>query len=120
MQRKPNSKQYKPKRKNKAPIAIQKVLESALKQYGIGDDIARYQFVLHWKDIVGEEIAKRSTPDSLRSKTLVVRVKDSAWAQELSFQKDVILKRLQRFLSDGQSVEDIMFYVAWLLIYLPS
>ena len=60
---------------------------------------------------MGEEIAKRTRPECIRKDALVVRVANSAWAQELSFQKDVILARLMRFLSGDTPVSDILFYV---------
>lgn len=93
------------------PVAAEKVLALALKKYGIDKDIARYKFVLHWKEIVGEEIAKRTRPECIRKNALVVRVSSSTWAQELGFQKDVILGRLKRFLSSDLAVTDIHFYV---------
>ncbi len=93
------------------PVAAEKVLALALKKYGIDKDIARYKFVLHWKEIVGEEIAKRTRPECIRKDALVVRVANSAWAQELGFQKDVILARLKKFLSGDGAVSDIQFYV---------
>ncbi|MFM1848473.1 MAG: hypothetical protein RL417_1947 [Pseudomonadota bacterium] len=93
------------------PLAAEKVLALALKKYGIDKDIARYKFVLHWKEIVGEEIAKRTRPECIRKDALVVRVANSSWAQELSFQKDIILVRLKKFLSGETAVSDIQFYV---------
>ena len=97
--------------KGKAPAKIGGVLESALKRFGLDQDIARYQFVLHWDEIVGRDIALRTRPESLRNGLLRVRVADSVWAQELSFHKPVIMKRLRKFLEDEQIVSDVMFYV---------
>ena len=94
------------------PHKVEQVLKSALRASGLDKEIARYQFILHWPEIVGEEIAKRTSPECLRAGALVVRVSDSAWAQELSFQKDVILSRLKKFLKGGEQVSDVMFYVA--------
>ncbi|RMG40911.1 MAG: DUF721 domain-containing protein [Candidatus Dadabacteria bacterium] len=99
------------RKKIKRPIPVEKVLARALKKAGIENDIARYRFVLHWPEIVGEEIAKRSRPEYLRNNTLVVRTTTSAWAQELTFQKNVIVRRLNRFLGRGDAIKDIMFYV---------
>ena len=90
---------------------VDKVLKSALNRFGLANDIARYKFVLHWKEIVGEHIAKRTKPECINRETLIVRVVDSAWAQELAFQKDVILSRLQKFLGEKDRVRDIHFYV---------
>ena len=103
---------FKPKRsRTLPPDAINLVLKRALKRKGLDKDIARYQFVLHWEEIVGEEIAKRAVPECVRGDTLVVRVKDSAWAQELSFQKNVILKRLAHYSGKELKLNDVHFYV---------
>lgn len=91
---------------------VEGVLRSALKGAGLDKEIARYSFVLHWPEIVGEKIAARTRPECIRNRALVVKVPDSYWAQELSFQKQVILKRLQRFIRSDEIVEDVMFYVA--------
>lgn len=99
-------------RRSRRPVPVQNALMSALRHYNLVEGFARYQFVSCWKDVVGDDIAKRSRPDCLRGSTLVVRVCNSAWAQELSFQKEVILKRLERFVEHGRSVKDIAFYVA--------
>jgi predicted nucleic acid-binding Zn ribbon protein len=92
-------------------LAAENVLALALKKYGIDKDIARYKFVLHWKEIVGEEIANRTRPECIRKDALIVRVTNSSWAQELSFQKDVIVARLKKFLSGDATVNDVQFYV---------
>lgn len=91
--------------------AVEKILEQALKRTGLAQDIARYKFVLHWDEIVGAEIAKRAKPDSVRKGILFVKVSNSAWAQELTFQKDIILKRLNNYVSDENPVHDVRFYV---------
>jgi predicted nucleic acid-binding Zn ribbon protein len=101
-----------PKKDRKAaPVVAQQVLQSALAKLGLDKEIARYKFVLHWTEIVGEEIAQRAKPECIKNRALVVRVTDSAWAQELSFQKKVILTRLKRFLDAGDMVDDVIFYV---------
>ncbi len=95
----------------KQPLAIEGILAKTLKGLGIDRDITRYQFVLHWPEIVGEDIAKRTRAECIRGNSLVVRVCNSVWAQELSFQSTVILKRLQQFLKHDQKVDEIVFYV---------
>ena len=100
------------KRFMKDPMGVQQVLNLALKQFGLDDELARYTFVLKCNEIVSAEIASRTKPECIKNARLVVRVTDSMWAQELSFQKDVILRRLQRHLQHGEEVRDILFYVA--------
>ena len=87
------------------------ILGRTLQRLGLDKDLARYQFVLRWKEIVGEHIAARSRVESVRNGTLVVRVANSAWAQELSFQKHVILHRLKKIAGDEVEIDDIMFFV---------
>jgi predicted nucleic acid-binding Zn ribbon protein len=106
-----NNRVVKFRRRKSAPQAVQSILAKALHKYGLDDDIARYQFILKWPQIVGEDIAKRTKPECIKNRTLVIRVSDSAWAQELSFQKNVILHRLKKYLAEGQVIEDVMFYV---------
>jgi len=103
----------KPKSTYKRPglTLLRGVLGKTLEKYGLDKDIARYQFVLYWKNIVGAAAAARAQPECIRGNTLVVKVANSAWAQELSFQKAVILSRLKKYSGDN-TVEDIKFYVA--------
>ena len=95
----------------KRPVAAASVLNTVLQRYGLDREIARYQFVLKWEEIVGKEIARRTRPECLRGDSLVVRVSNSVWAQELSFYKPVILNRLKKHLPDGEMVKDLTFYV---------
>lgn len=90
---------------------VEGILDGALSRYGIKKDLERYRFVLYWKNIVGDELAKRSRPECLRGGALVVRVPSSAWAQELSFHKSEIIKRLQPYLSPSDTVDDVRFQV---------
>jgi hypothetical protein len=99
-----------PNRPNSEPTAIDKVLSGVLSQGKLGEGLQRYRFVQFWPEIVGEELAKVTYPECLRRGTLVIRVVNSIWAQELSFQKASILERLRRFLGEEQNVEDVAFY----------
>lgn len=93
---------------------INTILSSVLKRYDLEDRVKKYDFVKRWEEIVGTELAKRMKPECFRKDTLVIAVKNAAWAQELSFNKVSILKRLK----DAQStfgipeIKDLVFYVA--------
>ncbi len=95
----------------RSPQAVELVLKNAFRRFGLDKKIASYRFVLHWKEIVGEEIAKRAFPERIQRDVLSVRVTSSVWAQELTFQKSVIIHRLQKYLGEDQTVRDIRFYV---------
>lgn len=97
--------------RNTRPARAEAVLKAALHRFGLDQEIERYRFVLHWQEIVGEEIAKLSRPESLRNGHLRVSVPSSVWAQELSFYKPVIINRLRKFLGADSAVKDVSFVV---------
>lgn len=98
-------------KKRRTPTRVDTILRAALKRYGLDAKIERYRFVTYWSEIVGEELSKRSRPERLRGNTLIVAVKNAAWAQEMSFLKAVILKRLTRYLDSDVRIDDVQFVV---------
>lgn len=91
--------------------AIKSILARALAQKGLDDKVERYEFVLHWREIVGETLAKISKPDHIARKVLLVNVVHSAWAQELTFMKPALLRKLALYLRKGDVVEDMVFRI---------
>ena len=95
------------------PLAsIEGILALALKKNNLDTQLARYEFVLHWAEIVGPEISTRTRAECIRNGILIVAVNNSVWAQELSFNKAMILRRLKERLSQPECVKDISFYVS--------
>jgi len=95
------------------PLAsIEGILASVLKKNNLDNQLARYEFVLHWAEIVGPEISTRTRAECIRNGILIVAVNNSVWAQELSFNKAMILRRLREKLSQPDCVKDISFYVS--------
>lgn len=72
----------------------------------------RYAFILHWREIVGERLAKVSRPEVIENRRLIVQVAHPAWAQELSMIKPVLLESLAKYLRPGDVVGDMVFRVA--------
>ena len=91
--------------------AINKILKSALSQAGLAGGLAKYEFIRRWPSIVGDAIAERAVPEAIKDGVLIVRVSDAAWCQELSFRKDILLKRLHRMFPEHVVVKDVRFYV---------
>lgn len=98
-------------KRNAAPQEVGAILSRALGRAGIDKQINRYNFVLHWKEIVGEDIARFARPEGFKDGSLIITVMTSAWAQELSFHRETILSRLRKFLGDDESVRDLIFQV---------
>ncbi len=61
-----------------------------------------------WKEIVGEELARRCWPSSVRKRVLTVKVSNPTWMQELHFHKLEILKRVNETLGSSK-LDDIRF-----------
>ena len=92
-------------------LLVKSILSKALARRGLEKKIERYEFILHWKEIVGESLVLVCKPECLSRNTLIVRVINSGWAQEIGFMKPLILQRLSKYLPSGDLVDDIHFRV---------
>ncbi len=90
---------------------VKGILAKALAFKGLDKKVERYEFILHWREIVGDKIADVTKPEYISRRALLVTVKHSAWAQELTFQKQVLLQKLARYLKKGDIVTDMVFRV---------
>ena len=92
----------------KNPVSISEILGSVLKYRGLGKKIAQYSIFESWAQIVGPTISKQTTPKKMQGNVLIVAAKNAAWAQELSFMKPMILKKIHEMMG-GCEIEDIRF-----------
>ena len=90
---------------------IKGILSKALAFKGIDKKLERYEFILHWEEIVGEKLAEVSKPDEISRRTLLVRVLHPVWAQELTFMKAGLLYKLAPYLKRGDVIDDMIFRV---------
>lgn len=93
------------------PETIRDVLGRALRRSKLDSKFKQFEFKRHWDEAVGPAVAAHSRPERFSGNSLVVKVDSSLWAQELSFHKKSILKRLQRFLNTEKVLTDIQFLV---------
>ena len=95
--------------RNQAPKSIADILAVAAKRPDLKAQFDRYAAFPHWAEIVGPEIAKVAFPEKIiRKRILVIRVLDSAWAQELSLQRESLLEKVAAF-EKGAQIEEIRF-----------
>ena len=92
------------------PKRIADILSRLIAKKGYGRLQATAKFQEAWAEAVGPELAKLSYPGRLRRGTLEVTVRNSAVSQELQFNKQQVLTKLQAFVTDC-SIEDIRFRV---------
>ena len=78
--------------KKSKPTKVGDVLAGYLKSAGLAERIGQAAVVASWPDLVGERIARAAQPESVSPDgTLFVRVKSSAWRQELSLMTPEVL-----------------------------
>jgi predicted nucleic acid-binding Zn ribbon protein len=99
------------KKRKVAPESVTSVLNFALKKNKLEDKLTPFKFLSNWPQIVGTHIAKHSKPDNFKDGILFIKVDSSVWLQELMFQKETILRRLQAITPKELELRDIFFAV---------
>jgi len=90
-------------RRRSRPTRVGDLLGGVLKSAGIADRLGQAAVVAAWSDLVGDRIASAAMPESVAADgTLFVRVKSSAWRQELSLMTPEVLSLLNAGRSTGR------------------
>jgi len=90
-------------RRRSRPTRVGDILAGVLKSAGIADRLGQASVVAAWSELVGERIAGAAMPESVAADgTLFVRVKSSAWRQELSLMTPEVLSLLNADRSTGR------------------
>jgi predicted nucleic acid-binding Zn ribbon protein len=92
------------------PKQIGAVLAQLITARGYGRVQADENFVAAWRETIGETLAAYTRPGRLRRGVLEVTVGNSAVVQELTFQKQQILKTLQTNVPDAR-IRDLRFRI---------
>jgi len=92
----------------RAPQELGNSLTMLLKRMGIERKVKEYQAFTEWPEIVGEKISKVTKPEKIAEDVLFVKVKNSAWRNELIFMKTEILKKIDQAIGSG-IIKDIKF-----------
>jgi len=81
-------------------------LASALKENGWENVVEQHKVFEYWEEIVGKAVAANSQPVEMQGDILIVKAKNAAWRNELSFQRDDILAALNKRLK-SMRIKDI-------------
>ncbi len=84
------------KKDNSNPVS--EILPGIIQQKGWEIQLELYDIFRNWFELVGEEIAGCSRPLKVERGVLWVEVENSAWLQQLQYQKIWILDELNSFL----------------------
>lgn len=90
------------------PKQLGVALAAVLHDLGLGKKMKQVKALEIWKQVVGERIAKVTSPERIDGGKLVIRVSKAPWRNELVFLKKEIIAKLNAVLGEGV-VQDIHF-----------
>jgi len=86
------------------PQLIDSVVSRMVNDHGWDTSLRVHGVMARWPDIVGEEIADHTTPESYADGKLSVRTDSTAWATQLKLLAPTLVKRLNEELGHGTVV----------------
>jgi predicted nucleic acid-binding Zn ribbon protein len=90
------------------PELISGVLSNLIADRDWDSGLAEGNLFVHWKKIVGVEIAQHATPISILDGTLTIQSSSTAWATQLQLMSNDLLMMIQKDAA-GVLVENIVF-----------
>ena len=100
---------YNGKSTKKDAVLLGSFMDKILAGFGLNHNLGGWRAVMHWNEIVGEQLAKHSRALRFSDGTLLVSVEESGWRQECSLDSDRILKEIHEKLPGGKAVKKIQF-----------
>lgn len=85
-------------------------LEKILKKWGLKRSINEKMALIIWEEVTGKKLSLFTKAVAVKDGILFVQVKNSSWAQHLSFLKDTYIKKLN-FRLQGNIIKEIRFRV---------
>lgn len=70
------------------------VIDKAVAELGLGEAVAKGAALVLWPEVVGEAVSRVTHPQTVRGRTLVVAVADSAWLHQLRYMEETMVERL--------------------------
>ncbi len=96
---------------NTGPVGVSSTVFRALVRPGQADSLRKHMAPFAWHAVVSPVISNATKALHVSNGILTVAVKSSAWATELSMQKNELLSKVNRYLtgSSKKAVTDIRF-----------
>src|ERR1700722_18134293 len=86
-------------------------IEKALKERSLAEGLLPHRARAMWSEVVGDDVAAATIAETVRGGVLFVKVRSSVWANELTFYKAEMLRKLNQKVG-AQVLTDIHFTVA--------
>jgi hypothetical protein len=93
--------------------SVKEIITRTLKGTKFGRRYNAEVVLLHWQEIVGDEIAKHTRPGKINGGILMVKTKNAVWAHHLMTLKEDIAAKINTFAGE-KVVTDIKFQAGYL------
>ncbi len=87
---------------------IEDILTTTIRNMGLQKKYNAQSIIVHWKKIVGDDIANHTYPVLVQSGILLIAVNNSVWCHHLSMMKDNIISKINDFVGE-KLILDIRF-----------
>lgn len=87
---------------------IEDILTTTIRNMGLQKKYNAQSVIVHWKKIVGDDIANHTYPVLVQSGILLIAVNNSVWCHHLSMMKDNIISKINDFIGE-KLILDIRF-----------
>jgi hypothetical protein len=94
----------------KIPPSMGELLGEFFERTGMNRRIQEQKILDCWEKAVGEGVAEKTQPVSVKNRVLQVKVVNSVWMQELQFMKELIMQKIQQ--QTGNNIlRDLRFFI---------
>jgi predicted nucleic acid-binding Zn ribbon protein len=87
---------------------LKNAITALLKKNNLEKGVNQNNALLIWASTVGKKIAQNTNPDKVEHGVLTIKVESPTWRQELVFEKQKILKKLNKKLGKN-TIREIRF-----------
>ena len=91
--------------KKEGPQPVSRLIEGALRQFGLHERFTERSVLMKWGEVVGEDIAAHSRAVDLVDGVLILEADHGAWRQELTLLMPMIIKKFNQICGEGTVAE---------------
>lgn len=89
---------------------IKDIIDDIFKQSRILSDFRIIRLKKFWKEIIGKQLYKHTTPVKIDRTTLVINCDHQGWINTLQFYKKEILGNIKKYFNDNFKIDEVRFY----------
>ncbi|MEO0102434.1 MAG: DUF721 domain-containing protein [candidate division WOR-3 bacterium] len=95
-------------KKGKDFSLLSETIKEIIKNLGLDEEIVAWQAVLHWKEIVGEKVAKYAKAVEVKEGVLYLSCFNPTWRTQLFLMKKEIINKANRVIG-RELIKDMKF-----------